>query len=39
VRFNLFFIDDKVAAALDFEIAAIAFIADKAFVTVAQLLL
>ena len=37
--FDLFFIDDKVAASLDFEIAAVAFVADQAFVTVTQLLL
>jgi hypothetical protein len=37
--FDLFFIDDKVTASFNFEIAAVAFVADQAFVTVAQLLL
>ena len=37
--FDLFFVDDKVAASFHFEIAAIAFVADQAFVTIAQLLL
>jgi hypothetical protein len=37
--FDLFFIDDKVAASFDFEIAAVSLVADQAFVTVAQLLL
>jgi hypothetical protein len=35
----LFFIDDKVTASFDFEIATISLVADQAFVTVAQLLL
>src|SRR5262249_35638054 len=37
--FDFFFIDDKVTASFDFEIAAVALVADQAFVTVAQLLL
>jgi hypothetical protein len=34
---GLFFIDDKVAACFDFEIATVAFVADQAFITVVQL--
>src|SRR5215510_10976101 len=31
--FDLFFIDDKVTASFDFEIAAVSLVADQAFVT------
>jgi len=34
----LFFIDNEVAASFHFEITTIAFVADQAFVTIAQLL-
>ena len=34
---GLFFIDDKVAACFDFEIATVAFVADQAFITIVQL--
>src|ERR1700737_664439 len=37
--FELFFVDDKVAASFHFEIATVSLVADQAFVTVAQLLL
>ena len=37
--FDLFFIDNEVTASFHFEITTIAFVADQAFVTVAQVLL